>query len=216
MIKLDIFSDPVCPWCYIGKASLQAALREAGDHPFVLEFHPFELNPGLPKEGVDLASYFKGRMGSDEAVAHAHETVAERAREVGLTITRKPGAVLPNTFDAHRMIHWAGQDGKQLAMVDALFHANFVEGLNIGDHEVLADLAQAIGMERAPILRLLQSDADIENIEDRLDHSRRMGVRSVPTFIVGNRHAVQGAQPAELWAKVIAELNEKQAGEAQA
>lgn len=215
MIKLDIFSDPVCPWCYIGKANLEKALREAGDHPFVIEFHPFELNPGLPVGGVDLESYFTERMGSAEAVAKAQQAVAERAREAGLEIVRKPGAVLPNTFDAHRLIHWAGQDGKQMAMVDALFKANFVDGLNIGDHEVLADLAASIGMERAPILRLLQSDADCENIEDRLDHSRRMGVRSVPTFIVGNRHAVQGAQPAELWAKVIAELIEKQAGEKQ-
>lgn len=209
MIKLDIFSDPVCPWCYIGKANLERALQKAGDHPFTIEWHPFELNPGLPKEGVDLASFFKARMGSEDAVAHAHATVAERAKEAGLTINRKPGAVLPNTFDAHRLIHWAGFEGKQSRMVAALFDANFVQGLNIGDHNVLADLAESIGMDRAATLRLLASDTDNENIEDRLDHSRKMGVRSVPTFIVGNRHAVQGAQPVELWEKVIAELQDQ-------
>ena len=214
MIKLDIFSDPVCPWCYIGKANLERALEKAGDHPFTVEWHPFELNPGLPKEGVDLQSYFKARMGSDEAVAHAHETVAARAKEAGLVINRRPGQVLPNTFDAHRLIHWAGLEGKQSRMISALFKANFVDALNIGDHAVLADLAAGLDMDREVILRLLQSDADCENIEDRLDHSRKMGVRSVPTFIVGNRHAVQGAQPVALWEKVIAELQAQQdAGE---
>jgi predicted DsbA family dithiol-disulfide isomerase len=112
----------------------------------------------------------------------------------------------PNTLDAHRLIHWAGIEGKQDAVVDALFNAYFVEARDIGDHEVLADVADSVGMDAAVVLKLLQSDADREDIRNRDSHSREMGVNSVPTYIVANQHAVPGAQPPELWAKVIAEI----------
>lgn len=151
-------------------------------------------------------------MGGPEALARADAMLEERAAAAGVTIHRFDGQKIPNTLDAHRLIHWAGIEGRQTAAVSALFRANFVEGRDIGDPEVLADIAEGIGMDRAAVARLLGSDADVQAIRDRDAHSRRMGVSAVPTFIVGNRHAVQGAQPPELWDRVIAELAEQAGG----
>ena len=112
----------------------------------------------------------------------------------------------PNTLDAHLLIHWAGIEGKQNDVVDALFQAYFVDAKDIGDHEVLADIAAACGMERDVTLHLLQGDTEVSEIRDRDAHSRKMGVSSVPTYIVANQHAVPGAQPPELWKQVIADI----------
>lgn len=114
----------------------------------------------------------------------------------------------PNTLDAHRLIHWAGIEGKQTAAVSSLFKAYFVETRDIGDHDVLADIADSIEMDASVVRRLLASEADRDDISARDAHSRQMGIKSVPTFIVANQHAVPGAQPPELWAKVISELRD--------
>jgi predicted DsbA family dithiol-disulfide isomerase len=212
MVRLDILSDPICPWCYIGKANLDRALARNPGHSFAIEWHPFMLNPDMPPEGVTRRSYLEARMGGPEALARADAMLEERAAAAGVTIHRFDGQKIPNTLDAHRLIHWAGIEGRQTAAVSALFRANFVEGRDIGDPEVLAEIAEGIGMDRAAVARLLASDADVQAIRDRDAHSRRMGVSAVPTFIVGNRHAVQGAQPPELWDRVIAELAEQAGG----
>jgi predicted DsbA family dithiol-disulfide isomerase len=120
----------------------------------------------------------------------------------------------PNTLDAHRLINWAKIEGKQNAIVDALFKAYFIDGRDIGDRDVLSDLADGIGMDAAVVQRLLKSDADLEEIKGRDAMAREMGVNSVPTFIVGGRHAVPGAQQPELWRKVIADLRDQQAQDA--
>ncbi|WP_333683674.1 DsbA family oxidoreductase [Pontibaca methylaminivorans] len=204
--RLDIFSDPVCPWCYIGKASLDQALAEAPDNPFAIQWHPFQLNPEMPREGMERRAYLRARFGSEEAVVKAHLPVMEHAERAGLTIDLSAMKRMPNTLDAHRLIHWAGIERRQNAAVDALFAAYFVEGRDIGDHETLADIADSIGMDAAVVLRLLQSGSDVENIRDRDAEARRMGIGSVPTFIVAGRHAVPGAQPSALWLEVISEL----------
>lgn len=206
MVRLDILSDPICPWCYIGKANLDRALERAGDQPFVIEWHPFMLNPEMLPEGMDRQSYLEEKLGGAEALARADAMLAERAAAAGVVINRFPGQRIPNTLDAHRLIHWAGIEGRQTAAVSTLFRANFTEGRDIGDRGVLADIAEAIGMDRAVVERLLASDADAEDIRARDAHSRKMGVSAVPTFIVGNQHVVQGAQPPELWDRVIADL----------
>jgi len=209
MVRLDILSDPICPWCYIGKANLDRALERHPGHPFSIEWHPFMLNPDMPPEGVSRRAYLEERMGGPAALARADAMMEERAREAGVTINRFDGQRIPNTLDAHRLIHWAGIEGRQTAAVSALFRANFAEGRDVGDHAVLVEIAKGIGMDPAAVARLLASDADVQAIRDRDAHSRRMGVGAVPTFIVGNRHAVQGAQPPELWDRVIAELTEQ-------
>jgi predicted DsbA family dithiol-disulfide isomerase len=208
-IKLDIMSDPICPWCYIGKAHLDRALAAEPDHPFVIEWHPFQLNPAMPAGGMDRRAYLEGKFGGKEAAVKAYAPLVEHAEKAGLTINFEAMQRTPNTLDAHRLIHWAGIEGRQTAAVSALFKAYFVDARDIGDAEVLADVADGIGLDASIITRLLASDADIDAIRDRDTHSREMGISSVPTFIVAGKHAVPGAQPPELWKKVIAELREQ-------
>lgn len=205
-IKLDIISDPICPWCYIGKTQLFKALEAHPDHPFEIEWHPFQLNPDMPREGMDRRAYLEGKFGGKEGAIKAYAPVVQHAEAAGLKINLEAMSRTPNTLDAHRLIHWAGIEGRQTAAVSSLFTAYFVDGRDIGDHEVLADIADGLEMDASIVARLLASDADEEHIRSRDAHSREMGVNSVPTFIVGQRHAVPGAQPPELWAKVITEL----------
>ncbi|MEX0284539.1 MAG: DsbA family oxidoreductase [Paracoccaceae bacterium] len=205
-VRLDIMSDPICPWCYIGKTQLDRALAETPDHPFVIEWHPFQLNPDMPAEGMDRRAYLERKFGGKEGAMRAYAPVVEHAEAAGLKIDFEGMQRTPNTIDAHRLIHWAGIEQKQNEAVDALFDAYFVQARDIGDHEVLADVADAIGMDASVVLRLLSSDSDAEDIRQRDAHSRQMGVNSVPTFIVAQAHAVPGAQPPELWKRVIEEI----------
>ena len=205
-VKLDIMSDPICPWCYIGKTHLDKALAAVPEHPFVIEWHPFQLNPDMPDAGMDRREYLERKFGGKDGAVRAYAPVVEHAENAGLKIDFEGMKRTPNTLDAHRLIHWAGIEGKQDAVVDALFKAYFVDARDIGSHEVLADIADSVGMDAAVVLKLLQSDADREDIRTRDSHSREMGVSSVPTYIVANQHAVPGAQPPELWGKVISEI----------
>ncbi len=212
MIKLDILSDPICPWCYIGKAQLDRALAQRPDHPFEIEWHPFQLNPDMPKDGMERRSYLEAKFGGKDGALKAYTPVVEHAKAAGLEIEFDKIEKTPNTLDAHRLIHWAGIEGRQTAAVSALFKAYFKEGRDIGSGETLADIADSIGMDAAIVHKLLGTDADIEELTAREAHSREMGVSSVPTFIVGSRHAVPGAQPAELWLKVMDEIAESEEG----
>jgi len=214
MVKLDILSDPICPWCYIGKANLDRALTEHPDHPFTIEWHPFQLNPDMPPEGMDRRAYLDTKFGGRDKADEVYARIDEAAKAAGLTINWPGITRTPNTLNAHRLIHWAGIEGRQTAAVASLFTANFLEGRDIGDSEVLADIADSIEMDAALVRKLLQGDADAAEISARDAHSRKMGVTGVPTFIVDNKHAVPGAQPAELWGQVINDINAKlKAGE---
>ncbi len=206
MIPLDIFHDPICPWCLIGKARLDRALESRPDHPFQIQWHPFQLNPTMPKGGMERRAYLEAKFGGAEGARKAYlpivETLLKEQPKVDLlAITRTP-----NTLDAHRLIHWAGLEGRQTPMVSALYRAYFQEGRDIGDTEVLVDLAAQVEMDADMTRRLLTSDADIEEIRNRDQHARDRGVNAVPLYIVGNRHAVEGAQPPELWQQVIDEI----------
>ncbi|WP_322888993.1 MULTISPECIES: DsbA family oxidoreductase [unclassified Yoonia] len=206
MVKLDIISDPICPWCYIGKANLDAALLQFPDHPFTIEWHPFQLNPDMPAGGMDRKAYLETKFGGKAAAAKAYAPVVAHAERAGLTINFEAMQVTPNTIDAHRLIHWAGIEARQTLVVDLLFKAYFVEGRDIGSHEVLADIADTAEMDAALVTRLLASDADTADIRARDAHSREMGISAVPTFVVANQHAVPGAQPPDLWVKVITDI----------
>ncbi|WP_296762360.1 DsbA family oxidoreductase [Sediminimonas sp.] len=210
MVKLDIMSDPICPWCYIGKAHLDRALADRPDHPFEIEWHPFQLNPDMPAEGMDRRDYLETKFGGKEQAAQVYARIDAAAREAGLEIDFGAIARTPNTLDAHRLIHWAGIEGRQPAVVSALFAAYFHHGRDIGAHEVLADIADGIGMDASVVARLLQSDADRDTIAARDKAAHEMGVSSVPTFIVAGQHAVPGAQPPETWLKVIDEIRSKE------
>ncbi len=209
MVKLDIISDPICPWCYIGKINLDKALAQFPDHPFTIEWHPFQLNPDMPAEGMERRAYLEGKFGGKDGAVRAYAPVAEHAEKAGAVINLEKIARTPNTIDAHRLIHWAGIEQRQSLVVDLLFKAYFVDGRDISDHEVLADIADTAEMDAALVSKLLASTADADDIRARDAHSRKMGVNSVPTFIVAHQHAVPGAQPPEMWANVITEIMEQ-------
>lgn len=209
MVKLDIISDPICPWCYIGKTNLDKALAEVPDHPFTIEWHPFQLNPDMPAGGMDRRAYLEGKFGGKEAAVRAYAPVVEHAEKSGALINFDSIKTTPNTIDAHRLIHWAGIEQRQSFVVDLLFKAYFVDGRDIGDHEVLADIADTAEMDAAMVTKLLASDSDAADIRARDAHSRKMGINSVPTFIVAQQHAVPGAQPPEMWANVISDIMEQ-------
>ena len=206
MVKLDILSDPICPWCMIGKANLDRALSQHPDHPFEIEWHPFQLNPDMPPEGMDRREYLETKFGGRENAVRVYSQIAEAAEAAGLELDLGGIGRTPSTLDAHRMIHWAGLEGRQTPMVAALFRAYFKEGKDIGDAGVLLDLAEEVGLDRAMTERLLNSDADREDIRTRDAHARARGVTGVPTFVVAQQHVVPGAQPAELWANVIGDI----------
>lgn len=204
MLKLDIFSDPVCPWCYLGKANLERALEAHPDHPFEVEWHPFQLNPDMPAEGVVKRDYLAARFGGKLDQIHQH--FRDMAAKAGVVMDPDKPQRLPNTLNAHRLIHWAGLEGRQTAAVSALFRAYWVEGRDIGNPEVLADVGAEAGMDRAVVARLLASDADLDLIRTREAHARERGVNAVPTFVIANQYVLSGAQPPDLWGKVIEEL----------
>jgi predicted DsbA family dithiol-disulfide isomerase len=214
MVKLDILSDPICPWCYIGKTNLDRALERHPEHPFEIEWHPFQLNPDMAPEGVDRAAYLEEKFGGRENAVRIYARVDAAAEAAGLTIDWAAIKRVPNTLDAHRLIHWAGLEGRQTPVVGALFRAYWREGRDIGDRAVLLDIAAAQGLDRAMIGRLYESGADADDIRARDAHARKRGVTGVPTFIVANQHVVQGAQPSELWDQVIGEITAQLKAEA--
>ncbi len=207
MIRLDIFSDPVCPWCYIGKAYLDRALEAHADHPFAVAWHPFQLNPEMPAGGADRATYLEQKFGGRDKAVAIYARVEEAAQDAGVTIDFAAMKRMPNTLDAHRLIHWAGLEGRQGAMTSALMRGFFREGRDIGDHATLATLAEGVGMDGGAVARLLASDADRDDIVARDMDARRKGVTAVPTFLIAQQYVLSGAQPPALWAQVIADLN---------
>jgi predicted DsbA family dithiol-disulfide isomerase len=209
MTRLDIFSDPVCPWCYIGKANLDRALADHPDHPFQIQWHPFQLNPDLPPEGVAKRAYLEAKFGGKARVDAIHERLREVARNAGVDMDPDKPARMPNTLNAHRLIHWAGIEGLQSKIKGALMRAYWAEGRDIGDLATLAEIAGENGMDAAATLRLLHSEADADDIVARDADARAKGVNSVPTFLIAQQYVVTGAQPPDLWAKVIAELASK-------
>ncbi len=213
MIRLDILSDIACPWCYVGKAYLDRALEAHADHPFSIEWHPFQLNPEMPKGGMDRRAYMEAKFGGKEGAVRAYAPLVEHAETAGVELNLDRIARTPNTLDAHRLIHWAGLEGRQTAMVTVLFRALWRDGRDVGDAEVLADIAGEVGLDRAMMRRLLDGDGDADDIRARDAHARERGVNAVPTFIIANQHVLQGAQPPDIWGRIIEDINRQIAGQ---
>jgi len=208
MIRLDIISDVACPWCYVGKGYLDRALEARPEHPFSVEWHPYQLNPELPPDGADRMDYMKSKFGTVENIIRVHEPLLAHAKKAGVEFNLDKIKRSPNTLNAHRLIHWAGLEGRQSAVVSSLFKGYWRDGRDIGDSATLTDIAAENGLDRAVIERLLASNADADAIRGRIEHSRRRGVNSVPTFVIADQHALQGAQPTDMWLNVIDELIE--------
>ncbi|MBL4749007.1 MAG: DsbA family oxidoreductase [Amylibacter sp.] len=209
MTKIDIISDPICPWCYIGKTRLDRALEASPTHDFVIEWHPYQLNPTMPATGMDRREYLETKFGGQEGVLKVYGQIDKTAREMGLDLNFAGIKRTPNTINAHRLILWAGIEGCQNAVVDRLFKAYFMEGRDISEHSVLVRIATASGMDGEAVRVLLEGDANKEDIRTRDAKSRESGVQGVPAFIIDNHYVVSGAQPTEMWEQVIRDITEK-------
>ena len=203
MIQLDIYSDPICPWCYIGKIHLQRALETLNENPFNIKWHPFQLNPEMPKNGMDRKKYLEQKFGSISGFALAYRPVLEHTKNFKIDLKLNKIQSTPNTINAHRIIKWAVLEDCQNKIVSELFKAYFVNGLDLGSNTILAKLASKYFMDEKSILRLLNSDNDISKIIDEDRTARRMGIKAVPMFIVADQYAVSGAQTADLWQTVV-------------
>ena len=208
MVKLDIFSDPICPWCYIGKSYLDRALGKVRNHPFNIQWHPFQLNPEMPIEGLDRKKYLETKFGSRDLAVKAYTPVLEHANLAGLNLKLEDIAKTPNTLSSHRLILWAWQEGVQNAVVSALFKAYFVEGRDIGKNAVLVDIAHHAGISGDLVSRLLAGKNDLEKVIELDKAARKMGVNSAPTFILNGKHVITGAQNVEFWSNRIIEVKD--------
>ena len=206
MIQLNIYSDPICPWCYIGKIHLERALETLNENPFHIAWHPFQLNPEMPKTGMDRKKYLEQKFGSTSGFTSAYRPVIEHTKNFNIDLKLDKIQRTPNTMNAHRLINWAVLEDCQNKIVSELFKAYFVDGLDLGNKTILAQLASKYFMDEKSILRLLNSDNDISNIIDRDRTARRMGVKAVPMFIVADQYAVSGAQTAEFWQTVVKDI----------
>lgn len=208
-ITIDVVSDVVCPWCYLGKARLELAIAEVqGEVGVDVNWRPYRLNPDYPPEGVDQKKALEEKVGGAERVAQGHKTLTDLGREVGINFNFDAIKIGPNTLDAHRLIHWAMIEDRDKAdrVVDGLFKANFEEGRNVGDHAVLLDIAEKSGLDRAVTASLLASDADKVLVVEEIESAQKMGVNGVPFFIFDQQYAVSGAQTPDVIAGALRDI----------
>ncbi|WP_127598673.1 DsbA family oxidoreductase [Nitratireductor alexandrii] len=200
-VQVDVVSDVVCPWCYIGKKRLERALQAVGDIEVELRWRPYQLDPTIPAEGHDRKAYMLAKFGSREKLAEAHDAVKAAGADEGIAFDLGAIAVSPNTLDAHRLIRWAQTVGAeaQTRLVGLLFKAYFEDGKDIGERTVLIEAATEAGMDAALAETLLATDADRDAVRSEIDTAQNMGIRGVPCFLIENKYAVMGAQdPATL------------------
>ena len=196
-LTIDIVSDVVCPWCYLGKAHLERALLSF-ESEVIVRWHPYQLDPTIPKEGVDRARYMAQKFPNPEQLNAAHQRLESLGQKQDLAFNFAAIKRSPNTLDAHRLIFWAQEAGVQNEVVTALFKAYFEEGLDIGDRSILLDLAEKAGLDRGLVERGFAEDLDVNDVLAEIEEARRIGVTGVPFFILDRRLAVSGAQPPEI------------------
>ena len=210
-MRIDFVSDVVCPWCAIGLAALQQAADEVQELTGPLEWHvqPFELNPQMAPEGEDIGEHLARKYGSTPEQAEAtREMIRQRGEAVGFEFRMDKRSRIWNTFDAHRLLHWAGTlgGGEQLALKQALLRAYFTEGENPGDHGVLLAEVRGLGLDVAVAEKLLASDLFADEVRALEQFWQEAGIRSVPAIIINQRHLISGGQPPEVFARALREI----------
>lgn len=207
-VTVDVVSDVVCPWCFIGQKRLDKAIAAIDDVEVHIRWRPFQLDPTVPPQGKDRREYMLAKFGSDERIREIHARIEPLGEAEGIAFAFDAIKVAPNTLDAHRLIRWAGAAGEavQNRLVRRLFQLNFEEGANIGDHAVLVEAAREAGMDASVVETLLPTDADVEAVRTEIATASRMGVTGVPCFLLEGKYAVMGAQDADTLADAIRQV----------
>ncbi|WP_068087542.1 DsbA family oxidoreductase [Novosphingobium rosa] len=206
--KIDVVSDVSCPWCVIGIKGLEAALERMGASvEGGLQLHPFELNPDMGPEGQNLGEHIAQKYGSTPQQSEANRAmIRERAAEFGFTMAMSGESRIYNTFDAHRLLHWARAEGKQEALKLALFEAYFTRQRNVSDHDVLLDVAGSVGLDTRRAREILESDTFAAAVREEEDLWRQRGINSVPAIIVNERYLISGGQPVEVFEQMLQKI----------
>ena len=207
-LKIDFVSDVSCPWCIIGlKALEQAADRLQGEVTLNLHFQPFELNPQMAPEGQDIGEHLHEKYGaSPEQSQKNREAIAARGAQLGFTFSMDKRSRIFNTFDAHRLLHWAEEKRLQRALKHALFKAYFTDGQSPGDHEVLVRVAGEVGLDANEARELLASDRYASEVREREQFYQQQGIHSVPAIIINDRHLISGGQPVEVFEQALRQI----------
>ena len=202
-VRIDVVSDVVCPWCFIGKHRLETAIALKPDIPVEVHWHPYFLNDWVPREGMARDDYLTTKFGSPERYREIAQRVAAAAKAEGLTYALDKISRQPNTIDAHRLIRWAGGIGKAAEMKQRLMDLYFTEGADLSNRAVLVQAAADVGLDPEDVREALASDQDVAEVEQEAQSAKESGIQGVPMFIFGGRFAVSGAQAAEYLAEAI-------------
>ena len=205
-MRIDFVSDVACPWCAVGLHALEQALHRIGPAlPVQLHFQPFELNPQMPPEGEDLVQHLARKYGaSPEQLAATHATLRQRGAELGFEFGQRTR--IWNTFDAHRLLHWAGLEGRQRELKHALLRAYHTNGENVGAAAVLLRLCAEVGLDASRAAAILAGDEFAAEVRDAERRWQALGIQSVPSVVIDGRHLIQGGQPSEAFERALRQL----------
>jgi predicted DsbA family dithiol-disulfide isomerase len=207
-MTIDFVSDVSCPWCIIGLRGLEEALARVGDLVAAdIHFQPFELNPDMPAEGQNIVEHITRKYGSTPAQSDANRAmIRKRAADLGFTMAMSDQSRIYNTFDAHRLLHWAEQEGRQMALKHALFDAYFTQGRNPADHEVLVSAAEAAGLDGTAAREVLSSGRYATEVRDAEQLWRSRGIDAVPAIVIDGRYLISGGQPPEAFERALRQI----------
>jgi predicted DsbA family dithiol-disulfide isomerase len=203
MISVDIVSDTICPWCYIGKRRFERALDLSGRDDVAISWRPIQLKPDMPPEGMTRDDYVRAKFGGGDRPRQIYQAIAESGREAGIEFQFSRIKRTPNTVLSHRLVHWSAKNERQDEVVAELFKAYFEEGLDIGDLDVLVECALRAGLDDLRTRRYLLSDEGRQEVVASDVYARRLGINGVPCFIVNRKYAVSGAQPPSAFVEVF-------------
>lgn len=211
-LKIDIVSDVVCPWCAIGYANLDTALQQSPGISAKIDWHPFQLNPYMGKEGQDINEHLEEKYGlSAEQLKSNKQTIVERGSECGVEFKFEQRARIYNTLDCHILLHYAGEKGKQTELKLALFNAYFTQGLDVSDQAVLLNAIEEVGLNKAEAQVALNDEEYKKVVLEEESKFKHMGISSVPSFIINDKYLLSGGQPVESFKQALAEIAEKEA-----
>jgi predicted DsbA family dithiol-disulfide isomerase len=207
-LRIDFVSDVVCPWCAIGLTSLEQALQHLqGEIDADVQFHPFELNPQLPAEGEGIGEHLQRKYGlSPEQLDENQQRIRERGAELGFAFDMGARSRIYNTFDAHRLLHWAALEGRQRELKHALLRAYFSEGQDVSDRDVLARIAVSAGLDAGRAAAILASDEYAAEVRATEEFFQNAGIQGVPAVIVERKHLISGGQPVEVFERALREI----------